>query len=108
MLLRKVLYALLSNIDSTKNLRVFRFESFKHASKALANLILSFSRWLSRNLQFAFPGCQSFLFGSVPSIVINYCISEQAVEPCHGRLVWLEVIPVLKRTQVRTLQNVFR
>jgi hypothetical protein len=107
MLLSEILQPLLSEIDRTQDLRIFRLEALQDPMQAGADLGVKVWGWLYRRLQLTRPSLKSFVRGRPSPVTINHRIAEQAVEPGHGRFAWLELVLVLKGAEVRGLENVF-
>ena len=105
-LLRKILQTLLSKIDGMQHLRILRLEAVENSMQAGADLVVNVSGWLGCRLQLTCPCLKSFVRRHPPPVTINYSIAKQAEEPAYGRFARLKIIPVLKSTQVRGLQNV--
>ena len=106
-LLGELLYALLSQVNSAKDLCVLGFEPVQDAMKTGADLILKLNRWLSSALKLPCPCLKRPVFRSSSSIAVNHRIAEQAIEPGRGRFVGLEVVSLLEGAQVCGLENVF-
>jgi hypothetical protein len=106
-LLSEILQTLLSEIDGAQGLGILRLEPVQDPMQAGAHLVVKVWGWLGRGLQLMGSSPESFVRGCPSPVTINHSIAEQAVEPGHGRFAWLEVVLVLKSTQVRGLENVF-
>lgn len=74
--------------------------------EAGTDFVLEVGGGLSRDLQLPRPCLKSFVPGSLSAISIDDGVTEQTIEPCNSRFVRLEVVPVLKGTQIRSLKNV--
>ena len=106
MLLSEILQPLLSEIDRTQDLRIFRLEALQDPMQAGADLGVKVWGWLYRRLQLTRPSLKSFARGRPSPVAINHSIPEQSVKPGHCRFAWLEVVLVLKSAEVRRLENV--
>src|ERR1700730_1471931 len=103
----KILQTLLSEIDGAKHLRILRLEAAQDPMQAGADLVVKIRRGLFRRFQLVCPGLKSFVRGRPSPVTVNHCIAEQTVEPGHCRFAGLEVVLVLKSTEVSGLENVF-
>lgn len=108
MLYGELLHTLLAKIHRAQHLRVLRLQPIQHAAKARTNVILQLRRRLSRALQLTRPRLQRPALRSLSPVAVNHRIAKQTIEPGHNRLASLELVAMLKRPQISTLENVFR
>lgn len=95
------------NVNCLQRFSIFRFEILQDASYTPANFILYKLHRLAGYIQALGPRLEQSLVGTAGTIVVDYRVSQQSVEPRNRTFIAAKLRYRLDSAQKGSLQNVF-